>query len=75
MKKNKLLSFIPEYNGDKKTKIILDRSRTVNYNGEKINMNTHECSNCKKPYYFEEIQYDFCPFCGIKYKYETDVSI
>lgn len=61
--------------GEKKTKIRLDRTRDVIYNGNELSMNTYECSSCKTIYHFEEVKHSFCPFCGKKYKYEVDVSV
>ena len=66
--------FLPDYKGQKQTKVMYDRTRTVNYNGSELWMNTYECSSCKTVYHFEQIKHSFCPFCGKKYKYEADVS-
>jgi len=66
---------IVDYKGQKETNIIWDRTRDVVYNGDQLQMNTYSCSSCEKVYYFEQIKHSFCPFCGIKFKYETDVSV
>lgn len=73
--KKRNLTFLTEYNGEKQTKISLDRTRNINYNGTELPVNTFKCSNCKEEYFFEEIPHEFCPFCGTKYKYSTDVSV
>ena len=67
--------FLPDYKGQKQTKVMYDRTRTVNYNGSELWMNTYECSSCKTVYHFEQIKHSFCPFCGKKYRYEADVSV
>lgn len=69
------MEYITEYNGQNKTQIVLDRTRTVNYNGVEIEMNIYKCSDCKKEYFFEEGKHENCPFCGTKYEFKTDVSI
>lgn len=67
--------FLPEYNGEKETCIKMDRTRTVNYNGNEIRMNNYQCSSCKMEYIMEEQPHKSCPFCGIVYKFDTDISI
>lgn len=67
--------FLTEYNGEEETKIMWDRTRTVNYNGEELQMNSYSCSSCKEDYKFEEVNHNFCPFCGTKYKYQSDLSV
>lgn len=69
------MEYIAEYNGQNKTQIVLDRTRTVNYNGAEIQMNIYECSDCKKQYFFEEVKHENCPLCGTKYEFKTDASI
>jgi hypothetical protein len=39
--------FLPDYKGQKQTKVMYDRTRTVNYNGSELWMNTYECSSCE----------------------------
>ena len=67
--------FLSEFDGRKETCIRRDRTRTTNYNGEELQMNSYSCSTCKEDYKFEERRHKFCPFCGNEYKFETDVSI
>lgn len=67
--------FLPEYNGEKETCIKMDRTRRVNYNGNEIRMNNYQCSSCKMEYIMEEQSHKSCPFCGITYKFDTDISI
>jgi hypothetical protein len=69
------LEYIDELEGKPETKIRWDRTRSVNYNGNELYMNTYGCNSCKEQYYFEQIIHKFCPFCGTKFKYEIDVSI
>ena len=73
--KIQIMEYITNYNGQNKTQIVLDRTRTVNYNGAEIQMNIYKCSDCKKEYFFEEVKHEICPLCGCKYKFKTDVSI
>jgi hypothetical protein len=63
------------YNGQKNTRLTLDRSRTVNYNGEDVLMNSYECTECNEEYYFQQVLHKFCPFCGVKFENQADVSI
>ena len=74
-KKEDSIPFLIEFDGRVKTCIITDRMRTVNYNGDDLQMNTYSCSSCKEDYTFEQRNHKFCPFCGDEYKYLTDVSI
>lgn len=67
--------FLPDYKGQKKTKIRWDRTRDVIYNGSELQMNTYSCSSCENVYHFERIKHSYCPFCGVKFKYESDVSV
>jgi hypothetical protein len=67
--------FLSEFNGEKETCIILDRTRTVNYNGNEIKANNYSCSSCKNEYIMEEQSHKYCPFCGINYKFKTDISV
>ena len=67
--------FLSKFDGRKETCIMWDRTRTANYNGEELQMNSYSCSTCKSDYKFEERRHKFCPFCGNEYKFETDVSI
>ena len=62
-------------NSNKELLTRWDRTRSVNYNGNELQMNTYSCSNCKETYHFEQVKHDFCPFCGTKYKYIVDVSV
>lgn len=71
----KAIIYLDDFNGQKKTLLKTDRTRTVNYNGNELNMNTYGCSSCKTYYFLEEIKHKFCPFCGAKYKYTIDISI
>jgi rRNA maturation endonuclease Nob1 len=57
------------------TKLILDRTRNVEYNGSALKMNSFKCASCKKTYTFEEVSHEFCPFCGVKYLEQVDVSL
>lgn len=69
------MKYISEYNGQKNTQIVLDRQRNVIYNGADILMNCYKCSDCKQEYFFEETKHDYCPNCGNKYQFKTDISI
>lgn len=69
------LEYLPNYSGEYQTKTVLDRTRLVSYNGNPLDVNTYKCSDCRVEYFFEETPHKFCPFCGIEYKYKTDVSI
>ena len=59
---------------EKNTKITWDRTRTVNYNGNELMMNSYSCSTCDGHYTFEQIPHSYCPFCGTKYEHTEDVS-
>lgn len=71
----KRIPFLSEFDGRKRTCIKWDRSRTINYNGSRVEMNSYSCSTCKENYKFEEIGHKFCPFCGEEYQFQTDVSV
>jgi rubrerythrin len=44
--------------------------------GDKIEVNTYECSDCKHSYLFEQHPRPFfCPNCGVKYKFRTNISL
>lgn len=60
---------------DKQKCMILDRARTVNYNGQDFSMNIYLCSTCKECYKFEEIKHKFCPLCGVEYQSKIDISV
>lgn len=57
-----------------KTKVVWDRTREVNYSDSLLFMNSYSCSSCNTHYKFEQINHNFCPFCGVKYKHQVDVS-
>lgn len=69
------MEYIDEPTGVKEVLVILDRVRTVTYDGEKVMMNTFECTSCGMLYYFEMGGHQFCPFCGTRYRFASDVSV
>ena len=70
------MELIDYYGGEKKTQIRLDRTRYVVINGHEVLMNSFGCSDCEVTYYFDDsVIHNFCPFCGVKYSFKTDISI
>jgi len=57
------------------TRIILDRDRQVNYNGNDVFTNIHRCSECDFQYMMQVMPTKFCPNCGVRYEAIDDISI
>jgi DNA-directed RNA polymerase subunit RPC12/RpoP len=73
---NNILEYLADFNNEPETLIELDRDRDVLYNCIEITMNNYECSSCKNEYFFEiQVPHLFCPNCGVKYKFKTNISM